>query len=339
MKGLLILALTFLVSLSAVQTVYAHALQPGYLELQTIGGETWRVFWRKPAVRGAPMPISVELPENCENRTPPDSKFDGVAWIASWVTACPGGLSGQTITIPGLDATQTDVLIRYALNEGEAHTKRLTPSELSFTIPEDPSALDVLGDYFMLGIEHMLEGLDHLLFVFALLLLIPNYWRLLGAITAFTVAHSITMSIVTLGFFSLPSPPVEAVIALSIMFLASELLQRDGEGERLSERNPWIVSFSFGLLHGFGFAGALLEIGLPQGDIPLALFAFNLGVEAGQILFVGAVLIGAALLARVVPAVINTLRKPRSVGAMCLAYAIGGVSAYWFVERVTEFWV
>ena len=327
----LVLALTF------GQSARAHALQPGYLELQLMGGENWRVFWRKPAVKNKPMEISVELPENCDMQRPPEVEFDGSAWVAQWVTACVGGLEGGVISIPGLEATKTDVLIRYELTQGAGEARRLTPSQSSFVVPSEPGFLDVLGGYFTLGVDHILEGIDHLLFVFALLLLIPDRWRLLGAITAFTVAHSVTLAAATLGLIVLPGPPVEAVIALSIMFLASELLQRDGSGARLSERFPWIVAFSFGLLHGFGFAGALQEIGLPKSDVPLALLAFNLGVEAGQLLFIAAAVVAGAMLSRFIPIAIQSVRTSRSAGSICIAYLIGGVSAYWLIERVASF--
>lgn len=316
----------------------AHALQPGYLELRPITAESWRAVWRKPAVQGRPMAIDVLLPETCDARTPPEPRFDGTAYTAHWVATCPGGLAGGTIAIPGLEATQTDVLVRYELGpDAGGEARRLTASDTSFVVPADPGAFEVLRSYFSLGVDHILDGIDHLLFVFALLLLIPDRWKLLGAVTAFTVAHSITLALATFGWVSLPGPPVEAVIALSIMFLASELVMREGTGQRLSERWPWTVSFSFGLLHGFGFAGALEEIGLPRGDVPLALLAFNLGVEAGQILFIAAMLVIGAVLARLFPTALATARQPGSLSAAVLAYGIGGISAYWFIERIAGF--
>lgn len=212
----------------------AHALQPGYLELQTMGADTWRAFWRKPDVRGAPMPISVALPETCETRSPPQTAFDGAAWTSQWVARCPGGLRGGEIAIPGLETTRTDVLIRYELEAGDGKVQRLTPDEPSFVVAVEPGLIGVFRSYFELGVEHILGGLDHLLFVFALLLLIPDRWKLVGAVTAFTLAHSVTLAAQVLGIVRLPAPPVEAVIALSIMFLASELVQRSGDRQRLS---------------------------------------------------------------------------------------------------------
>ena len=315
----------------------AHALQPGYLELQAFGGNSWRVVWRVPDVRGAPMPIEVRLPSTCTPLDSPSPRFDGTAWIASWVTTCPAGLTGGKIAIDGLAATQTDVLVRYEITDGVGEAQRLTPDTTAFVIPPKPGAFDVLHTYFLLGVEHILEGFDHLLFVFALLLLIPDRWRLIGAITAFTVAHSLTLAVATLGFLVVAGPPVEAVIALSIMFLASELLRRRSGAPRLSQRYPWIVSFAFGLLHGLGFAGALREIGLPEDDVPLALLSFNLGVEAGQLAFIAAVTILGMLIARILPTVLEAATRPRSTGATAVGYAVGGTSAFWFVSRVAAF--
>ena len=187
-------------------------------------------------------------------------------------------------------------------------------------------------------VAHEGEGVPRWVIVLgALLLLIRDGWRLLGAITAFTIAHSITMAAATLGWVSLPGPPVEAVIALSIMFLASELLHRKDGVERLSERYPWSVSFSFGLLHGFGFAGALTEIGVPETDIPLALLSFNVGVEIGQLLFVGCVIAAGYVARRLAPQIVSGIRAPHSVPLMLAAYAIGSVAAFWFIERVGAF--
>jgi hypothetical protein len=323
--------------LSASNGAYAHALEPGYLELQVLGEDTWRAFWRKPAVGSRPMRIDASLPQNCKPRTPPEARFDGRAYVARWIAKCPGGLAGGEIAIPGLSSTKTDVLVRYELEQGSSQTQRLTPAEPAFTIPETRSTLNIIGAYFSLGVDHIAGGYDHLLFVFALLMLIRDRWRLVGAITAFTVAHSLTLAAAALGWLVVPAPPVEAIIALSIMFLASEVLARKGSVPRLSERYPWIVTFAFGLLHGLGFARALLDIGLPRHDVPLALLAFNLGVEAGQLMFVAVcVVLGVAFL-RFAPSLPEALaRAPRPV-VVSTAYAIGGMSAYWFIERIAQF--
>jgi hydrogenase/urease accessory protein HupE len=254
------------------------------------------------------------------------------------MAACSGGLPGSTLEITGLDRTRTDVLVRVQPLEGAASTVRLTPEDIRFTVPVDPSTGAVFASYFQLGVVHILEGIDHLLFVFALLLLIRSPGRLVGAVTAFTLAHSITLALATLEIVHVPGPPVEAVIALSIVFLAVEILKSGQGPERLSERFPWVVSFSFGLLHGLGFAGALSEIGLPQGDIPAALLAFNVGVEAGQLLFIAAVMAGYWLL-RYMPrhgrGALQAVHARRAPPAM--AYGIGLVATFWVAERISGF--
>lgn len=337
-RWLAILVLAAALHLGGQSGAQAHALQPGYLDLGLIGGETWRVFWRKPDVQGRPMNIRARLPENCDEQYPPEPRFDGGGWVAHWIANCPGGLAGGEIAIEGLDRTQTDVLVRYEPIEADNRTMRLTPGAFSFEVPVDPGSLTVVASYFGLGVEHILEGIDHLLFVFALLLLIRDRWRLVGAVTAFTVAHSITLAAAVFGWLVVPGPPVEAVIALSIVFLAVEVLKSRPEKQRLSERWPWVVSFSFGLLHGLGFAGALLEIGLPQTDIPLALLGFNLGVEAGQLLFIFAVLFAGWCVSRLLPSIWRRLAGAGKPGIAVMSYAIGGIAGFWFIERVVGFW-
>lgn len=332
---LMCLVLTF--ASLAPATAFAHALEPGYLEISKIAGDNRRVFWRVPDVNGAPMAIGAVLPEHCEPaQSPNQPTSDGRAWVSVWVANCPGGLAGGKILIKGLEAQQTDVLVRYPSTGAQTLTERLTPIAAHFVVPENPGAFTVVQSYLPLGVEHILAGIDHLLFVFALLLLITGHRKLIGAITAFTVAHSITMAAATLGWITLPGPPVEAVIALSIVFLASELIQSKNGNPRLSERKPWIISFVFGLLHGFGFAGALREIGLPQTDVPLALLSFNLGVEIGQLLFVGAALGAGYLLKRITPYIWFSFRSGSNFRSVAV-YLIGGVSAYWVFDRVSGF--
>lgn len=337
MRFLGLISLLALVLLALPNTSRAHALQPGYLEITPLAGESYRIFWRKPDVQGRAMDIDVSLSDACSPSRGPSVTRDAGAWSAVWVTTCSGGLAGQTIVIEGLELQRTDVLVRYELATGQARSERLTPDQTSVTIPEVPTSFDVLRTYLPLGVEHILGGIDHLLFVFALLLLIENRRSLIIAITAFTVAHSITMAAATLAWVSLPGPPVEAVIALSIMFLASELALRDGKNQRLSERYPWTVSFSFGLLHGFGFAGALRDIGLPATDVPFALFSFNLGVEVGQLAFVAVVVVLQVLARRFLPGA-GRVFAPQRLAYIASAYAIGGISAYWFIDRVAGFW-
>ncbi|TKZ19364.1 HupE/UreJ family protein [Shimia litoralis] len=337
MKWALCLVLACCVLLSPDRSAQAHALDPGYLQIENLSETTWRVFWRKPAVAGKPMAISAVLPANCQGPEQEAPRFDGIAWVAQWVVHCPKGLIGGIVEIRGLEATQTDVLLRIEDGDARIYTARLTPSATSFQVPEDASWGQVFASYLGLGFEHILGGTDHLLFVFALLLLVPTTTRLIGAITAFTVAHSITLALASLGYLSVPPPPVEAVIALSIVLLAVEILRHQEGKPTLTQLYPWIVSFVFGLLHGLGFAGALSEIGLPQGDIPLALLAFNLGVEAGQIAFVCGVVLIFWVIRRVAPKLADISKHPGSIGMNTAGYAIGAVSTYWLVERIAAF--
>lgn len=309
----------------------AHALHPGYLELRALGGDTWQVLWRKPDVEGQPMAIEPVIGPPCEAAAVPSPRFDGEGFVARWTVACPGGLVGAEIAIDGLSRTSTDVLVRYELSPGEGEVWRLVPGAPAFVVPEAPGALAVAKSYTVLGVEHILFGVDHLLFVLALLLLIRGFGPLLLTITAFTVAHSITLGAAALGLANVPGPPVEAVIALSIMFVAAEVVQRDPAAPRLSERVPWVIAFVFGLIHGFGFGSALAEIGLPKGEVVLALLAFNVGVELGQLAFV-------AVVAALWWAAGRWMAGPAALRLRAVAaYAIGSVAAFWFVERLAGF--
>ncbi|WP_152206898.1 HupE/UreJ family protein [Marinobacter changyiensis] len=326
---ILLVALSSWLPLSAS----GHALDPGYLELSGLGDERWRVTWRVPDVNGRPMPIQVILPAACEATSPPEPSFDGRAWVAGWIATCRGGLAGGEIRIAGLEKMRTDTLVRYELDPGKTQVHRLTSDSIAFQVPDEAGVWDIVASYVVLGITHILEGVDHLLFVFALLLLIKDWRRLFWTITAFTAAHSMTLASASLGWISLPSPPVEAVIALSIVFLAYELARPPEQRDAVTERFPWLVSFAFGLIHGLGFAGALAEIGLPDGDIPLSLFAFNVGVEMGQILFIVVVLALGALLRRLFVEVDRHSRVLTQIAS----YPIGGVAAFRVIERMTGF--
>ena len=328
---------TLFLVLAGVTSASAHALEPGYLQMTQLTPETWQVFWRKPDVTGAPMKITARLPETCSPAEGDAPKFDGSAWVSSWLAECPSGIAGATISIPGLEAQRTDVLLRMQSLDLPLTTIRLTPKEIAYAVPETLTGGEVFASYLGLGFEHILEGWDHLLFVFALLVLIRDFRRLVGAITAFTIAHSITLALASMGLIQVPGPPVESIIALSIVFLAIEILKHEQGQYRLSERYPWVVSFSFGLLHGLGFAGALSDIGLPYGEIPTALLAFNVGVELGQLTFVVAVLAFYAVVRAALPAVGRQFRTAHTPGNIFMGYAIGGVATFWLVERVSGF--
>lgn len=283
------------------------------------------------------MAIDAVLPETCAPRRGPAPAFDGNGFSAVWIARCPAGLGGGAIAIEGLAATRTDVLVRWqTAREAAPQAHRLVPSEASFVLPEPQGVVARAQGYARLGVDHILGGLDHLLFVLALLLLIRRPWPLAAAITSFTLAHALSLGLAALGRVTVPAPPVEALVALSIVVLAAELAQPRGHGLRLTERFPWTVAFLFGLLHGLGFAHALQELGLPAREVPLALLAFNLGVEVGQLTVVAAVLAAGALLARLLPGR-TPLLAPGSPSLRLAAYAMGTLGAVWLFDRVTGF--
>jgi len=307
-------------------TGLAHELRPGFLEIGQTGAETYNVRFKVPARGDMRLGLYVRLPAGCANAKPPRAERAGNAFLENLVVHCSGGLAGRRVAIDGLAGTFTDVVVRVALADGSVQATRLTPDQPAFTIASAPTWLGTASTYFLLGVEHILLGIDHLLFVLALLLLVRNTWMLVKVVTAFTVAHSITLAVAALGIAQIPQAPVEAVIALSIMFVAAETLrQKRGEYD-LASKAPWVIAFAFGLLHGLGFGGALREIGLPQSDIPLALLTFNLGVEAGQLLFVFAVLGLKVVVDRVLD-----LKVPWARTAT--GYGIGALAAVWFVQR------
>jgi hydrogenase/urease accessory protein HupE len=323
--------------------VSAHEVRPAYLELRQTGTATYDVLWKVPA-RGDNMRLGlyVEFPSRTTNVTRPQTLFANDASTERWSIRRTGGLTGDEIHITGLAATMTDVLVRIENLDGTTQVTRVTPSSPSFVVAAAPRALDVTRTYQVLGVEHILFGVDHLLFVLALLILVKGWRKLVGTITAFTIAHSITLAIATLGFVHVPSKPVEATIALSIIFVACEIVHRRQGRSGLTETWPWVIAFSFGLLHGLGFAGALREVGLPQNAIPLALLFFNIGVELGQLLFIGVVMAVITLAVRAGRKFSHWNVKPQSAFSWCeniSAYAIGGVAAFWLIERTLNFLV
>ncbi|NIP93435.1 MAG: HupE/UreJ family protein, partial [Akkermansiaceae bacterium] len=265
----------------------AHEMRPGYLEIRESAPDTYTVLWKVPARGGNErFGLYLRFDDDVEIVKEPVGGFRGGSYVERLQIKRDGGLTGTTVTIQGLDQTYTDVLLRLDRVDGSQLTHRITAEEPSYVVEANPGPGQVSWTYFVLGVEHILLGIDHLLFVLALLLLVKGWKKLVGTVTSFTLAHSITLALATLGFVHVPGPPVEAVIALSIVFVAAEVIRGHRGNPGLTERWPWLVAFTFGLLHGFGFAGALSEVGLPQTSIPLALLMFNVGVEAGQLLFV-----------------------------------------------------
>jgi hydrogenase/urease accessory protein HupE len=289
-------------------------------------------LWKVPAAGGdRRLALYVRLPPGATDLTEPRSTFVGAAHIERRRINQPGGLEGKTIAIEGLAASGAEVLARIERADGTAQVIRLMPARTTFVAEASTGRFEVARTYLLLGVEHILLGVDHLLFVLALLIIVRGGKRIVLTVTAFTVAHSITLVAATLGWLALPGAPVEAAIALSIAFLAREIAMSWRGHTGLTERMPWLVAFVFGLLHGLGFAGALAEIGLPPKAIPVALLCFNVGVEVGQLLFVAAML-GLAWSARAL------LARWRPIPRWIPPYAIGAVASFWMIDRVVAFW-
>ncbi len=310
----------------------ADVFRPAYLELREIDGERYEVLWKVPVMGGnRRLSARVVFPEAAAYLDEPRAVVAGNAWFERYRVQHPGGLAGQTVAIAGKLVGVTDIIARVERLDGSAQVERLSVARPVFTVKPPQSHGEIAWAYFVLGVEHILGGIDHLLFVLALLLVVRGTGRLIATITAFTAAHSLTLVAATLGWVNVPGPPVEAIIALSIVFVAAEVIAGLHNHEGLTARSPWVVAFSFGLLHGLGFAGALAEVGLPQVAVPVALLMFNAGVEVGQLLFVA----GVVLLRRAVTAALPL--NSRRVSA-ATAYGIGGVAAFWTIERVVGFW-
>jgi HupE/UreJ protein len=325
-------AMVAIALLLGTRAAWSHEVRPAYVELRELAPRTYDVFWKVPAVGGdRRLGLHLAFPEGCRNVTTPSATTTGSAYVERVRIACDGGLVGGEIRVEGLAATLTDVLARVAHADGSTQVARLTPDRTSFVVEAAPDAMEVVRTYLPLGIEHILTGVDHLLFVLGLLLLVDGFGRLVKTISAFTVAHGATLTLATLGVVRVPPAPVEAVIALSIVFVASEVVKRGRGAPSLAQRRPWLVAFTFGLLHGLGFAGGLSAAGLPAGHVPLALLFFSVGVEVGHFSFVAAVLTSLAVLARL------RLDPPAWVRALP-AYAIGSAATFWMIERVGRFW-
>lgn len=319
--------------------VLAHESRPGYLELRQIGPERFDMVWKVPMRGDLRLGIYPRLPEACVPVAEPISYVADGALIKRQSVHCPGGLTGQTIRIDGLSGTMTDVLVRLERLDGTTQIERLSPSSPSFVVEDAPNRIQVAGTYMSLGIEHILLGIDHLLFVACLIFLAGTGRRIFITITGFTLAHSLTLALSALNVVRLPVPPVEAAIALSIVFLAVEIAR--GRRDSLTYRWPMAVSATFGLLHGFGFATALRQIGLPEIEVPTALLFFNVGVEIGQLVFVFAIVVLAKLVWRVTKGASDNLRSTGALAARVripVSYAIGIVASYWLTARLDEFW-
>lgn len=316
----------------------AHEVRPAYLDIRAEAGESaaategaqgsniYQTFWKVPTLGGVTLPIKINWPQNCRIDGIPATRLVDASYTERATLICSESIQGQSVAIEGLEKTLTDALFKYTNLQGQVQSGRLTPSETRVTIKHEPDVFEVFVTYLELGVEHIWSGIDHLLFVICLLFIAGTFKRVLITITGFTIAHSITLAAAALGLVSLNQAPVEACIALSIVLLAREIVL--GNNTSLAYRFPVGVAFCFGLLHGFGFAAALDEIGLPLNDKVLALLMFNVGVEVGQIVFIGAVIV----IFNWVTRWLNDIRERQLT--FTANYCIGIVSCYWFITRL-----
>jgi len=309
----------------------AHEVRPALLNIIEREAGIFDITWKVPAVGNMVVGIKPILPKSLKAVGPAtNTKLPGTIIEYATFQLAGESLAGESIFIDGLSTMQIDVLVQIQWLDGTSHSALLQPSSPEYIIPEPGTKATISLAYLRMGVEHILSGIDHLLFVLALLLIVPNRWKLFKTITAFTVAHSITLGLAVLGMVNIPPAPTEAIIALSIVFLAVEIIHVKQGKYSLTESYPWIVAMIFGLFHGLGFAGALTQIGLPANEIPLALLMFNVGVETGQILFILAVLIVMSFVNRV------NIKWPDWSWKL-LPYAIGAIASFWVVQRTVSF--
>ena len=305
----------------------AHEIRPAYLEIRETSAERYEASWRTPLMSGMRLPVALALPDSARNMSLPVIIERSDAIIERRDVEIPGGLPGKRLRFVGLEATITDVLVRLSFLDGRQLTAMVRPSRPYLDVDPSRGSIEVAKVYGVEGVEHILGGLDHLLFVFGLMLLVRDRWMLLKTITAFTLAHSLTLAAATFDLIHVPAGPLEAAIALSILFLGVEVIRAGQGGTSLAIQWPWAMAFAFGLLHGLAFASGLSMIGLPPADIPLALLAFNVGVEIGQLMFVAGILVLALGIRQL------QIRTPRLV-AGAPAYLVGCLGAYWTIDRI-----
>lgn len=331
LRGLVKIAVAIWLSLTATAAM-ADYFRPAYLELTERGEGIYDVRWKTPAQSEVVvMPIQPVFPPGSKMKRPLISVYAAGAVVMTGEVEIAGGLDGKVLKFDGLAETGNQALVRLKRLDGSEELFKVAATDPQLAVPRQPGSLGVSARYTQLGIEHIWFGFDHLLFVAALVMLVANVRMLVWTITSFTVAHSITLALVTLGAISVPVPPVEAFIALSIVFVAVEIMHQRQGRPSLASRKPWLVAFTFGLLHGLGFASALAEIGFPRNNVPLALLFFNVGVEIGQVLFVAALLAISSIARRLSqPAQLSTVR-------IACCYGIGGLASYWLFDRISNF--
>lgn len=319
----------------SLSNALADEYRPAYLEFKQTTDDDFEVLWKVPTIeQGRRLNLHVDLPADVTPTSRIRRATIGGALIERSTIRRQGGLAGIEIGVNGLDRVSVDVLVRIQRLDGTSETARLNTASTSFVVKGAPEFWGVVRTYLMFGIEHILEGFDHLLFVACLIFIARTWRRILVTITGFTVAHSITLSLAALELVRIPVPPIEATIALSIVFLAREIaLERR---DTLTWRYPIAISSTFGLLHGFGFASALSEIGLPQTEIPAALLAFNVGVETGQVIFVTVILLLAMTATQLLKAVNISSSRWMRIVEKPVAYGVGSIAMLWTIERAVS---
>ncbi len=324
-RGLPVLLGLLLASLRSVP-VLAHEVRPGLLELTEFTPHSYALLWKRPSGGEVELQLAPIVPKECRLVTPAAEQLAPGAVIVRGTLSCPGGIAGKRMAIAGLEATITDVLVRVKHVDGRLESYLVRPGDPGVTFNGGGSGVERALGYVQLGIQHILLGADHLLFVLGLMLIVADRWMLVKTLTAFTAAHSITLALATLGIVNVPLLPLNAAIALSILFLGLEVVRAWRGETSFTLRHPWVVAFAFGLLHGFGFATGLAQLGLPSEEIPLALLLFNGGVELGQL----ACVLGLVLLVRAFG--VLQIEWPRAIQRLP-GYAVGSLSALWTLQR------
>lgn len=335
MRKLSVLVVAVASLLEVAMPARADEFKPAYLQLTQLDQEMYDVLWKIPAIdESTTLKVKPQFPDGTEALTEVRSTFSRGVAVQRWRIRVPQGIDGKAIFFSQLSETRIDVLARLVRLGGSVQLERILPVSPRFVAKPSPGSLEVVKTYTVLGIEHILTGFDHLLYVLGMLILVGGWRRIVATMSAFTATHSLTLTAAALGWVHVPQAPVEACIALSILFVAREIVQVHRGRPGITARWPWAVSFTFGLMHGFGFAGALAEVGLPQSSIPIALLFFNVGVEIGQLLFVGAVL---AVIAAGWRAGHRLQLSQPTWTSRIAPYAIGALASFWLVERVAAF--
>ncbi|MCZ6640077.1 MAG: HupE/UreJ family protein [Gammaproteobacteria bacterium] len=310
--------------LALVSTVcHGHEVRPALLQLTEIERGVYEVLWKQPVMGDRRLALAPELPDDCGIVSEATPEHTGTALLQRWRVACT--LDTGTIHIRGLTRTLTDVMVQIDRLDESRTIELLRAGRPTLDLENTTSPL--ASGFLLLGMEHLLYGVDHILFIIGLVLFVRSPWLLVKTVTAFTVAHSITLALSVLELVKLPQQPVEAVIALSILFLARELVIPKAKRSRLTLAKPWLMAFAFGLLHGFGFAGALVDIGLPKEQLALSLLLFNVGIEAGQLLVISVMLTLGVIGRYLLSAYQKVLRDG-------FGWIMGAAAAFWTIDRV-----